>query len=71
MERVIVDTAVISAEARELWRHVYATKLNGVGYSVTFTAEQHQMAKDNADMAYESYVRAFGQPRVVAVKTGT
>lgn len=64
------DTRSTEAEARELWRQVYASKLSCVGYSITFAPEQHQMAKDNADLAYSNYLRAFGMPKVVA-KTGT
>jgi hypothetical protein len=70
MER-INDIASTEAEARELWRQVYAAKLSGVGYSVTFAPEQHQMAKDNADIAYNNYLLAFGHSKAAAAKTGT
>lgn len=66
----IKDFAAAEAEARVLWREVYTSKLGGAGYGLTFNPMQHQIAKDNADLAYEVFMASFAK-HVTSFKTGT
>lgn len=68
----IKDAITAETEARQFWREVYTAKLGGMGmgYGPGFSPQQHQIAKDNADLAYEVYMASFAK-LISSVKTGT